>query len=353
MPDAVLYPISDADLGKRVKAKYPDAESYSKLPDEELGRMVKQKYPQYQKPVLTEAQFKEGLKGKADPNWQNPEASLQDDLVENVAYAAAGSGAAKALPIVAKPLMKAGGKIIDFASHPATAEAAGVLHPGVGFALRLTGRLKKALGLAFEKEAPQAPEPFRPNPNIARTTKFGGPAPEPYGPAGKILPRKGFTPPEEVAPQAPERFKPSSTTASRMRYGGAKEPDYSPASGPVKRISGKPANAPARVESAEAPKGATEVIAPKGQAAASKPPFVNNSAARHVAARNITIAKEMNAAGVKAGNVAKLSDSHWQEFAKANGFEKPNAASVKQIIGEMKRLESSMPSPKGRLTPPQ
>jgi hypothetical protein len=206
-----------------------------------------------------------------------------------------------------------------------------------------------------ETPKPQAPEPFKANPRTASKMRYGGPAEE-TAQVGTILPRKGFSPPETPKPQAPEPFKANPRTAQKMRYGGAKEEGYSP---PPTRIS-----RPSPVKQTAAAPQATEQAAPSKPVArttetpaapppASKPPFVNSSVARHVVARNITIAKMMKEAGIKSANVGKLNHSHWAEFAKANGFETPNANSVKQIISEMQRLEGMAPSPKGRLSPPQ
>lgn len=126
---------------------------------------------------------------------------------------AAGMGTAMAVPEIAPRVAGVAGEILPFILHPKTTMT------------RLAIDALRNFNAPPEVSAPEGP--FRPNPNIARKSSFGGsvqPEPQRINPvqAGAGTYREPAVP-TEVSPVAPEPFKPNPVIARRGRFGGSVE----------------------------------------------------------------------------------------------------------------------------------
>lgn len=66
-----------------------------------------------------------------------------------------------------------------------------------------------------------------------------------------------------------------------------------------------------------------------------------------------TLAQSMHDAGLTATRArTSLLANHWRELFESMGLPKPDNAAISEVLSELDRLESRMPSPKGRLSPP-
>lgn len=312
------------ELGQKVKAKYPG--TYDDLADDELGRKVKAKYPgSYDDftdvaaipgteqtglpaagkkiqidPQENKSILQSGAEGGYEAKYgMPPPEDLGSGGVGTILNAAVvgpgiainpigagistavGAASGTAIRAAAKhygapePVADLLGAIVGLGAGVITSGKTSLLqnaamqakdNPGVRRALLEVWKNRGLSGWSKLEEAinptPAMAEPFRPNPAIASKTKFGGAAPEEYSPPGKIIPRKGFTPPVETPAPAGEgtavkygglgsrpdepmvgkilprgkftpKVEPETTPFPKGRgtgtkYGGVREPDYSP-----------------------------------------------------------------------------------------------------------------------------
>jgi len=136
-----------------------------------------------------------------------------------------GAGAAAGLAAGGAPAI--GRAISKIPTSGIVSDIAGVISPRASHAINLVNRVRKVFGLVPQVVEETAPGlPVRPNPNIARKIKYGGPTEPMYSAPGTTIPRKGFTPPAEPVPTPPTPFKPSSGVARTMKYGGPADPGY-------------------------------------------------------------------------------------------------------------------------------
>jgi hypothetical protein len=122
-----------------------------------------------------------------------------------------------------------GGLLTGFRGNLLTRAFKSRSNPEIWAALKNVVLNKKGLGGWADLETamnppPQAPVPFKPSATTARSMgKYGGPADPGYGEPGTIIPRKGFTPPNEP-PNTP--FPKGKGTGTD--YGGPTNPYANP-----------------------------------------------------------------------------------------------------------------------------
>jgi hypothetical protein len=375
-----------ADLGKLVKQKYPDA--YGSLSDVEVGQKVKAKYPEYSQFADMPKKFGDSLGAMRAPSGAIPGASNADTPenkqfreqlhqrndsrgLDEIGGASMLGIARPALVAGEGAVMKALGQSLKTAARGAVGgTVAGVGGHYIARAAHLPEWAADAMGVvtgiygakaaadfpAFVEETNSIdPKKFvvwmlskgkqitPMQPGKGTGTKYGGPAPEEYNPPGKNIPRRKFTPAEPTPEPKATPWAPGKGTGTK--YGGPAKPDFSPPS-PMPRRRG-PLTAPEETprppadtpKQASAPRGKTQPTATP-QSATSKPPFQNSAAARAGTARNITIAKTAHQNGITAAEAEKLTPAQWATAAKAVGSPAPRADAIKQIIAEIRRLES-------------
>lgn len=146
------------------------------------------------------------------------------------------------------------GKVIDRVKNDRAAQAA------VIDLLPRGGKINKLRDILSPPPlTPPEPTPFTPfktKPGVV--TSWGGPAPPEYGPAGKPVlrgnwkPKPMEAPPEPAAPKAPDPFKPNPAIARKSRFGGPPPDDFGPGR-PVTPTGWEAPEAPLYPTPAEAP----------------------------------------------------------------------------------------------------